>query len=171
MSFYENLLGPFSGLFKCRSDCFKTWSACLSPRLLQTPLCTKTWAFKVRHSGAEETNTSLCLNHWLSLQNNKQSQEAHLQQDLRWWMTMCTADRRVTTIFRGIYVGCFGFLILYIFGLENARNLLAEQVYPLCSLTRLFFTEVCFWKIPSANFAAKAAHGSVEQFKPETNPL
>lgn len=73
--------------------------------------------------------------------------------------------------FKGNFVGCFGFLILYILALENARNLLAEQVYLLCFLTRLFSTEVCFWKIPSADFAAKAAHSSVGQFKTETYPL
>ena len=67
-----------------------------------------------------------------SLRNNKQSQEARLQQDHgRQWLHV--ADRQVKSIFQGFYADCFGVLILYIFGFENARTLLAEQVYPLFS--------------------------------------
>lgn len=108
-------------------------------------LCNQTCAFKVRNSGAEKTNTSLSLNYRLSLQNNKQSWETHLQQDLSWLMTAHLTGGPRPSWGDFIYVGCFGF-ILYILGLENARNLLAEQVYPFCFLTWLFSTEVCVYK-------------------------
>ena len=170
VSFYGNLFGPFSGLLN-------SVLISLRPRVhvcllgLSRPCWVLRHRFWSRHCGAEETNTSQCLNQKLCLQNNQQSRGAHMQQDVRWMLTMCTADGRVTAVFQGKFVGCFGFLILYILALENARNLLAEQVYLLCFLTRLFSTEVCFWKIPSADFAAKAAHSSVGQFKTETYPL
>lgn len=109
---------------KSSSDFFKTLSsgASLSPWL-----CDETCALKIRGSGAEKSNTSLSLNYSLSLQNNKVEKPTCNRISAGWWQ--CTADRWVTTNFGGFSVGCFGFLILYILGLENARNLLAEQVY------------------------------------------
>jgi hypothetical protein len=102
--------------------------------LLQNTPWNETCASKNRNSGSENTSpSSVSQSCSLSLWNNKESREAHLQQDLRWLMTMISADRPVMPVPREalIYVGCFGFLILHIFGLENARNLLAEWAYPI----------------------------------------
>ena len=57
LPFYENLFGPFSGLLSAVLISLMTWSARVSPRPLQTTLCTETCAFQVGLSGAEETNT------------------------------------------------------------------------------------------------------------------
>lgn len=76
-----------------------------------------------------------------SLQNNKQSQEAHLQQE-HGGRCLHAANGQVKSTFQGFYADCFGFLILYIFSFENTRNLLTEQVYPLFSKQALFHIDL-----------------------------
>lgn len=101
-----------------------TWSARVSPRPLQTTLCTETCAFQVGLSGAEETNT---------ISAKQQAKPRSPLTAGSWWSMTAGSRQASQEHLSGFYADSFGFLILYIFGFENARNLLAEQVYPLFS--------------------------------------
>lgn len=129
-------------------------------------LCNQTCAFKVRNSGAEKTNTSLSLNYRLSLQNNKQSRETHLQQDLSWLMTEHLTGRP--------WPSWGGFHLCWLLWLPHPVHIRFRKrkefasrasLFILFSNLALFHWGMCVQKLPQLTLLP------VGQFKPETNPL
>lgn len=159
VSFYGNLFGPFSGLLN-------SVLISLRPRVhvcllgLSRPCWVLRHRFWSRHCGAEETNTSQCLNQKLCLQNNQQSRGAHMQQDVRWMLTMCTADGRVTAVFQGKF--CW---LLWLPHLVHIGFRECEEFASWASLSTLFSNKTLFhWGMFLKNSLSRLCCQSSTQF-------
>lgn len=97
---------------------------CLFPQSLQSTLCNLTGAFQVSCFGRESASPEWGPSYSYFCTINKAISNRIWDS---WWP--CTADRQARQ------AGPSGDLSLDVFGLGNARNLLAEQVHLFCFVT------------------------------------